>query len=404
MAIVLVCLLAFYLAWNLGANDVANSMGTSVGSKAITLGQALLIAGMVEFVGAVWFGRAVSEKLATGVVNPALFAAVPHTFVQVMVAVLMSAGLWMNLATWFGLPVSSSHAVVGALAGVGWVALGWQAVNWQSIGLISLTWIATPLVSGTIAALFYGILKQGLLDRPDASLRLQEWIPWLSVAIVSILGVIVLPTIVQTLPDIGIAPKVIAISIALFLILLVSSIGFFTLRSHQSHYLVESVLAKFQIVSACGVAFAHGSNDVGNAIAPLAAILFVNQTHQVPIDSLPVPLWILGLGGGGIVAGLALWGRQVITTVGEGIIALQASSGFCAELATATTILLASKFGLPVSTSHALVGAVVGIGLIQDMRQVRWHTLRSIGFTWVITIPVSAGLGAIVFWVLQTLS
>ncbi len=191
--LILTCLLAFYLAWNLGANDVANSMGTSVGSKAVTLRQALIIAGVLEFTGAVLFGQNVSETLVTKVVSPDFFVQTPQIFLAGMLAVLIASGVWMNIATAFGLPVSSSHATVGAIAGFGWAAVGFQAVDWPSIRIITLTWILTPVLSGTIAALFYTAIKRFILDQPHPLQQLQEWIPWLSTLLFSIFGVIVLP-------------------------------------------------------------------------------------------------------------------------------------------------------------------------------------------------------------------
>ncbi len=313
--------LAFYLAWNLGANDVANSMATSVGSKAITLGQALTIAALLEFSGALLFGQTVSQKLATGVIDIRQFAAMPHEFVLGMLAVLLSAGLWMNLATLLGLPVSSSHAVVGAIAGFGAISLGLAAVNWASLEVISIAWVLTPVVSGTIAAIFYAV-----------SAKLPEAIPF----------------------------------------------------------------AKLQVLSACTVAFAHGSNDVGNAIAPFAAILQVIKTGMIPTDALPIPLWVLAIGGLGMVGGLAVWGKNVILRVGEQLVTIEPRGGFCAELATAIAVLAATFGGLPVSTSHALVGAVVGIGLVQG--DVQWEKLTPIVLTWVATIPVAVGLSAGIYW------
>jgi inorganic phosphate transporter, PiT family len=425
--IVLVALLAFYLAFNLGANDVANSMGTSVGSKAVTLRQALIIAGVLEFTGAVLFGSAVSETLATDIVNPVLFAATPKVLLLGMVSVLIACGSWMQIATHFGLPVSSSHAVVGAIAGFSWVAAGIHAVDWSSIGIITLAWIATPMISGAIASLFYSILKHYILDKPDPLFRLREWIPWLSAALLSVVGVIVLPTVskpiqVFLLNHWGIALPAHDIPLGLGAIASVTLtlVSWQQLESIQkkprspiTNYQlpitnpIERQLGRFQVLSACCVAFAHGSNDVGNAIAPLAAIAYILRTGSVPLADLNVPLWILVLGGLGIVSGLAIWGKNVITTVGENIISLKPSGGFCAELATATTVLLASRFGLPVSTSHALVGGVVGIGLVQNFRSIRFSTLRSIGSGWLTTIPITAGLAAGIFsvanWVIGNL-
>jgi inorganic phosphate transporter, PiT family len=407
--LIFAALLAFYLAWNLGANDVANSMGTSIGSKAVTLRQALVIAGVLEFTGAVLFGQRVSQTLATQIVDLDRFAATPQTLLLGMVAVLVSCGLWLNLATFLGLPVSSSHAIVGAIAGFAVVAVGVQAVNWSSIGLISLTWLVTPVVSGAIAALVYSLIQRFVLQHPDPIAQLRQWIPWLSLALFTVFGAIVGPSLSDpmqrwlgdrlpwTLPahDLPLALG----AIATVSLTLVSWRRLETARESG----VEPNFARFQLLSACFVAFAHGSNDVGNAVAPLAVIVHILQTGQVPLEGFAVPVWVLVLGGGGIVAGLAVWGHKVIATIGEGIIALQPSGGFCAELATATTVLLASSMGLPVSTSHALVGSVVGIGLVQNARSLPLKTLGSVVLAWVVTIPVAAGLAAAGFYFVRQL-
>jgi len=398
--IFLVALLAFYVAWNLGANDVANSMGTSVGSKAVTLRQALVIAGVLEFTGAVLFGQEVSQTLATEIVNPALFTNTPQVLLIGMASVLIACGVWLQIATSRGLPVASSHAVVGAIAGFSACAVGINAIAWSSIGLITIGWLITPLLSATVAAVFYSVIKRWILDGPNQLEQLDEWIPWLSVALVSIFGIIVLPPITN-------APLIANLPLPRhdvpLIIGVVAATGI-TLNSwrqlskaSRSASPVEQVLAKFQLLSACFVAFAHGSNDVGNAIAPLAVIAYINTTGNVPQSVLDIPLWILILGGAGIVAGLAVWGKKVIATIGESIISLQPSGGFCAELATATTILLASRLGLPVSTSHALVGGVVGIGLVQNYKSIQFSTLKNIAQAWIVTIPISAALSAGLF-------
>lgn len=422
MTLILTSLLAFYLAFNLGANDVANSMGTSVGSKAVTLRQALVIAGILEFTGAVLFGQQVSQTLVTKIVNPALFAQTPQLLLIGMVSVLLAGGIWLNVATVLGLPVSSSHAVVGAIAGFGSLALGTQAVDWRSLGIISLTWVVTPVISGAIAASFYSLIQRWILHQPDPLRQLREWIPWLSVLLISVFGVIVLPhfshPIQQLLARFGVTipshdvPLLIvaiaSVSLTLFSWKQLDGTGggqkdeTLNLHSplptpHPPLPTPEPLFARFQLLSACFVAFAHGSNDVGNAIAPLAAIHFIQTNGSVPLAGFAIPLWILLLGGAGIVAGLAILGGRVIRTIGENITALQPSGGFCAELATATTVLLASQMGLPVSTSHALVGGVVGVGLVRDRRTVQLDTLKTIGLAWIVTIPVSALLAMALF-------
>jgi len=387
--------LAFYLAWNLGANDVANSMGTSVGSKAITLRQALAIAAVFEFAGAMLLGQNVSGTLATKIVNPHAFAATPQTFLLGMLAVLLAGGVWLNLATFFKLPVSSSHAVVGAIAGFGWLAVGSGAIAWNTVGLISVTWIVTPIVSAILAVLFYHTLQFGILHRPDPLVRLNEWLPWLSAILFGLFGAIAFPDLLA-LPDVPYLGRNMGLIVGTMATLSLTLDGW--KRLQQPDVTVEKILSRFQVVSACFVAFAHGSNDVGNAIAPLAAIAYVLQSQSVPVNNFPIPWWTLLLGAIGIVSGLAIWGRRVITTIGEDITLLQPSNGFCAELATATTVLIASRLGLPVSTSHALVGAVVGIGLLQvNQTPIQFKTLRSIVFGWFITLPVSGLISAVVF-------
>ncbi|MDP5339356.1 MAG: inorganic phosphate transporter, partial [Nodularia sp. (in: cyanobacteria)] len=354
ITLILIALLAFYFACNLGANDVANSMGTSVGSKAITLKQAIIIAGILEFTGAVLFGQEVSQTLATKIANPVLFAATPEIYVIGMVAVLITCGLWLQIATSRGLPVASSHAVVGAIAGFSWVAVGVDAINWSSIGLVSIGWICTPIISSAIAALFYSQIKHWILDQPNSVAQLQQWIPWLSVILLGVFGVIVLPSLTQPLTNYlnqRIGLNLPSYDIPLFTGA-VAAIALTVISWRQLEQVeetadkeqiqttphsplptpIEHLFGRFQVISACFVAFAHGSNDVGNAIAPLAAIVYINRTGSVPINGITIPIWILILGGAGIVVGLALWGEKVIATIGENIITLQPSSGFCAEL------------------------------------------------------------------------
>jgi inorganic phosphate transporter, PiT family len=409
--LIFVCGLALYVACNLGANDVANSMGTSVGSKAITLKQAIIIAGILEFTGAVLFGRQVSSTLATSIANPDLFVTQPQTLLLGMIAVLISCGLWLQIATARQLPVASSHAVVGAIAGFSWVAVGVQAVRWSALGAISLAWVVTPVVSGAVAAGFYLVIKHWILDREQPLIQLEQWLPWLALILVSVFGVIVLPTIVETLPS-NFLPAVprhdFSLGLGGMAALAITLVGWRKLAaeavvntSEAVGAVVERQLARFQLLSACCVAFAHGSNDVGNAIAPLATILYIQSTGTVPQSSLEIPLWVLVLGGVGIVVGLAIWGKQVIATIGEGIIKLEPSSGFAAELATAATILIASGYGLPVSTSHALVGAVVGVGMVKNWQDVRMDTLKSIGLAWIVTIPIATALSALIFIMLR---
>jgi PiT family inorganic phosphate transporter len=409
----LTALLGLYVAFHLGANDVANSMGTSVGSKALTLRRAILLAAILEFAGAVLFGRGVSATLATRLTCADRFAGDPQVLLVGMVSVLLACGIWLQVATSRGLPVASSHAIVGAIAGFSWVAAGVEAVRWGTIAAISITWIATPVFSGAIALGLYRQIDRWILTHPEARRQLDEWLPWLSALLVGAFGAIVLPVLAQA-PAIAavlertenyVPERLLYLSLgAIAIVALTVWNGWQAPDPDRGFSPIEAKFARLQVLSACFVAFAHGSNDVGNAVAPLAAIAYIRRTGTVPGIGFEVPLPILVLGGIGIVAGLALFGKNVITTVGEGIVSLQPSSGFCAELATAITVLLASRLGLPVSTSHALVGGAVGVGWVNARRHqqpIEGTALRGIVWAWLFTVPVGAGLGAALFVLLR---
>jgi PiT family inorganic phosphate transporter len=325
-----------------------------------------------------------------------------------MISVLLSGGIWLQVATSRGLPVSSSHAIVGAIAGFSWVSLGIEAIDWSSMGLITMGWILTPIISGAISAGLYSLIRHWIFNQLHPLSQLQEWTPWLSTLLLSIFGIIVLPTITQPLSQflltdrkLNIPPHDMTIFITGIAAIVLTLISWRQLANSQIDNQIQGLFAKFQVISACFVAFAHGSNDVGNAIAPLAVIYYINQQGKIPSHQLTIPLWILLLGAVGIVAGLAVWGKKVVTTIGENIISLEPSSGFCAELATAMTILLASRLGLPVSTSHALVGGVVGIGLVQNLQAIKLSTIQNIAAAWLITVPVSAALSAMIFTIMN---
>jgi inorganic phosphate transporter, PiT family len=422
MTWLLVVGLAFFLAWNLGANDVANAMGTSVGSKVLTLGQAIVLAGILEFAGAVLFGQEVAATL-TGKVSPLhLFESEPHLFVLSTIAELLAISLWLFGATWGGWPVASSHAAVGAIAGVNAIMFGLGSLDWATLRIITLCWLITPLVSGLISAGAFILLQRGILTRPQPTERWHHWNPWISVAVLGLFGGLILPTVLK--------PIVLALEPHWHLpthdyLLGAGFLGAWGLmhwtasmptgkhldrqiepqqveRQQVERQQIERQLGKFQILSACCMAFAHGSNDVGNAIAPLASFSQFWQTQTVPTSIVSIPLWVLGLGGTGIVLGLATWGKRVIATIGEKLLALTPSYGFCAELGAATTILMASRWGLPLSTTHALIGSVVGIGLVQK-ETFQWATVRQIFTAWLITVPAAMALGAGIFGILRSL-
>ncbi len=387
--IFLCIVLAFYLAMMMGANDVANSMGTSVGSGVLSLGKAIAIAAVMEFIGAVWFGQNVSNTIATGILTPTVFQTNPQQLLLGMLTVLFACGVWLNLANWRKLPVSSSHAVIGSLVGFGLVAQGSEAINWTEIGTISLAWIVTPLISGTLSFTCIKFLQRWIHDD-----NLLEWIPWLSVGVFCVIGFSVAEQF-NSLDSNYLTLGVGVIAVCAFTFWLWVKVERSTEQSEQS---IVAVFSQLQILSASFVAFAHGSNDVSHAIAPLAVAVELVYTGVVPQSAqLTIALWIFVLGGVGIVTGLWLWGKNVIATVGKHITAINPQNGFAAEISTACTILMGSHIGLPLSTTHALVGAVVGVGLSKSDHSIDLQVLKQIGMAWLVTIPASAILGATIY-------
>ena len=390
------------MAWNIGANDVANAMGPSVGSKALTLKRAVLLAAVLEFSGAFFVGSSVSETIQKGIIEPAIFQAEPMTFVFGMMGSLLATGALLQLASYFGLPVSTTHAIVGAVMGFGLCIGGVGAVYWNQLGWIAASWLLSPLLSGLISYALYSLIQNKILLAPAPIAASQKWTPYFvflcfgvaSLSIVynidlspqaafSIAGLIGLTAAIISRPMLepAYAPQAAA----------------FPIQPHQG---VEKIFVSLQILSACLVAFGHGANDVANAIGPVAAVLGVLTTHTLSAESF-VPTWLLALGGAGIVIGLATWGWRVIETIGKKITELTPTRGFAAEFGAAATILLASKLGLPISTTHALIGAVVGVGVARGVKAINLQTIKEIAISWIVTIPLCALFSILAFYFLS---
>lgn len=400
--IAIASLCAINVAWSMGANDVANAMGTAIGSRVLSLGQALVLAGVLEFVGAVFFSQRVVQRLATDITHAEHFADTPQVLVVGMIAVLLASGIWIQLATLWGMPVSSTHAIVGAIAGFTAVAAGIEQVAWSALGQLALAWVLTPLLSGVLAALVYGGIRVGILGQASPLRAWQEWCPWLSVLVIAAFSTALFPAFEELTWSLPLPNQTSGLAIAAI------SVGLLTWQGWRSPPLeapnpIEPCFGRFQIVSSSFVAFAHGANDAGNAIAPFAVILAIATTGLVPLGAFPIPLWLLVAGGVAIIAGLAIQGRKVITTVGEEITTLEPSSGFCAELATAIAVMLAVSLGFPVSTSHALVGSLFGISLINGTARESLGTLGAIVAAWALTVPIATILGGASYWMLVRL-
>lgn len=405
----LAALFGLFMAWGIGANDVANAMATSVGSKALTIKQAIMVAAVFEFLGAVLAGGAVTDTVRKGIVDTDLLAATPELLVYGMLAALLAAGTWLFIASKNGWPVSTTHSIIGAIVGFAAVGIGIDAVQWGKVGEIVISWIASPLIAGFIAYLIYQSVQRLILSQDDPLEQAKRYVP---VYIFFAAFTMTLVTILKGLKHIGLTISlrdsyILAIAIATVIAL----IGAFFIQrikpdkkaeKRQHFYTVERVFGVLMIVTACGMAFAHGSNDVANAIGPLAAVISVAQNGYIAAES-KLPIWVMILGGGGIVIGLATYGRHVIATVGEKITRLTPSRGFSAELAAATTIVIATGTGMPISTTHTLVGAVLGVGLARGIEAIDLRVVGRIFASWVITIPAGAFLAIIFFYIFKTI-
>lgn len=458
-----------YMAWNIGANDVANAIGTSVGSGALTLKHAVILAACLEFTGAFLFGSYVSHTVQTGIVNPQLFESDPLLFVYGMLASLISAGVWLQLASYFGWPVSTTHSIVGAIVGFGLINYGLEAINWSKVSFIFSSWILSPLLGGVISYLVFNLFRRQIFYTSHplaAAKKVTPWIVFPSFFMFSMLLLLngalkwldtplVLPVSITTSLIVGgfaawisslimrriklgegtptspmaYGPEVVVeldkakkhiqrvvssargdlLYSASYLMDEIETMAH-TLKHRIDHApedteykAVERIFSRLQWVSASFMAFAHGANDVANAIGPLSACITVIQTGTLQFAP-STPLWILAMGGAGIVVGLMTWGWRVIETIGRKLTELTPSRGFAAELGAATTIVFASRLGLPISTTHTLVGAVLGVACARGIGALNLSTMRDILISWIVTIPAGASFAILAFYGLKFLS
>lgn len=406
--IILAAVVGFIMAWGIGANDVANAMGTSVGSKALTIKQAIVIAMVFEFAGAYLAGGEVTSTIRKGIIDSSFFTDKPDYLVLGMIASLLAAGIWLGLASWLGWPVSTTHSIIGAIIGFTATGVSMDAVSWDKVGGIVGSWVVTPALSGIIAYLIF-MSAQKLIFSTDKPLEnAKRYVPFY----MGLAGFVMsLVTIKKGLKHVGLELSavngyILAVAIAVALGIL-GKIMIKRLRYSESADAdlqaanVEKVFAILMVVTACCMAFAHGSNDVANAIGPLAAVVsVVGSGGEINANAQLAP-WILPLGGFGIVAGLALFGHRVIKTIGQGITHLTPSRGFAAELAAACTVVIASGTGLPISTTQTLVGAVLGVGMARGVSALNLKIVRNIVVSWVITLPAGAVLSVIFFFALK---
>ncbi len=466
--IALAIIFGLYMAWGIGANDVANAMGTSVGSGALTLRRAVIIAAILEFSGAFLAGTHVSETVRKGIVDPAIFANDGLSFMLGMLSALLAAGVWLQIASWKGWPVSTTHSIVGSVVGFGAVYGGINAVHWDKVGQIAASWIVSPLLSATISYFIFTFILRAIFYDARPLRSAKKIAPYLVFVVITMLSLTMAFKGLKNLKlDLSL-PAAFGVASCVGLVAAIISVWLISkIKSEEDHgesedkltdpnvvkslekatkhlekvhstapghmkadisdtldevrrlrwesqrrydfhtnskeyQQVEKLFIYLQILSACFVAFAHGANDVANAIGPMSAVLSVAMAGGDSIAAkAPVPLWVLALGGIGIVVGLATWGWRVMETIGRKITHLTPTRGFSAEFGAATTIVIATKLGLPISTTHTLVGAVLGVGLARGIGAVNMGTIRDVVVSWVITIPAGAVLAIVFFYGLR---
>ena len=395
-----------YMAWAIGANDVANSMGTSVGAGAVTVGGAIVIAGVFEFLGAFLAGGEVTSTIRNGIIDAESLQHDPDLLVFGMLSALLAAAVWLTIASRFGWPVSATHSIVGAIIGFAMIAIGFEAVHWEEVVTIAASWVVTPILAGTISYLLVLSVQWLIFNKDDPVVYARRYVPVYIFAAVLMTSVV---TFVKGLKHVGLdlsTPVAILYSVLFAAVIacigrvVINRVSFESPTGGQSRFTnVEKVFGVLMIVTASGMAFAHGSNDVANAIGPVAAIVSVVTTGEVSHES-TVPPWVLLIGAAGIVVGLATFGYRVMATIGRKITELTPSRGFAAEFAAASTVVAASGTGLPVSTTQTLVGAVLGVGLARGTGAIDFGVVRTIFVSWIVTLPAGAVLAAAFYYIL----
>jgi PiT family inorganic phosphate transporter len=396
-----------FMAWGIGANDVANAMATSVGSKALTIKQAILVAAVFEFAGAFLAGGQVTSTIRKGIIDAAKVEGNPELLIFGMLAALLAAAVWLLIASRKGWPVSTTHSIVGAIVGFAVVGIGAESVHWSKVGTIVTSWVVSPMLSGFLAFFIFLSVQKLILGTKNPLKNARKYVPFYIFAVGFILALV---TLLKGLAHIGLdlsAGESVMVAIASGFITM--SIGIFAIKRIKINpdedadfrfTNVEKIFGVLMVFTACGMAFAHGSNDVANAVGPVAAIVSIVKTGVVTQNSV-LATWILLLGAIGIVLGLATYGWRVIRTVGKNITELTPSRGFAAELAAASTVVIASGTGIPISTTHTLVGAVLGVGIARGIGALNLRVVRNIMLSWIITLPAGGILAVLFFFLLK---
>jgi PiT family inorganic phosphate transporter len=408
--ITLAVIFGLYMTWGIGANDVANAMGTSVGSGAITVKQAIIIAAIFEFAGAFIAGGQVTKTIRKGIIDPGSITGSPEILVYGMLAALLAAAIWLMVASSRGWPVSTTHTIVGAIVGFAMAGIGMDAVNWGKIGGIVASWVVSPLVGGVIALMLMISIRKLILNTEHPFEQAKKWGPFYVFLVGFIVSLVTLfkglkhLKIDLSIPMSFVVATIFGIVVALIGRMMINRVKVDEAADRDFHYSsVEKAFTPLMIFTACAMAFAHGSNDVANGIGPLAAVVSIVHSGGEVAQKAELPLWILFLGGTGIVVGLATLGYRVMQTIGTKITPLTPTRGYCATLAAATTVVIASKTGLPVSTTHIAVGAVMGVGIARGIGALDLRVIVNIIISWIVTLPIGGALAAIIFFILKAI-
>ncbi len=395
----------FYMAWSIGANDVANSMASAVGAKAISLRQAVLIAGVLTICGAVFLGAHVSGTISKGIVDPKEIGD-PMLVMLGALASILAAAIWVTLATWKSMPISTTHSIVGAVIGFGLIAGGVGVISWGKVGQVVASWALSPIFGCLLAFITFKLISKLILGREKPLASAKKSTP---ICIGAAFFIIAMSLLLKTrLGEMVISDNELfwAFIISLVVATICGMVGFFIIRniehkSEEGYDEVEEIFRKLQIMTSCYVAFAHGANDVANAIGPMATVFTINSEGAIP-EEVSIPIYLLALGGIGIAVGIMTWGYRVIKTLGSKITKLTNTRGFSVDFGTATTVLVASKMGMPISTTHTVVGAIVGVGLARGLDAVDLRIIKKIVVSWLITVPIAAATSALIYLGLLT--
>lgn len=404
----LAAVFGLFMAWGIGANDVANAMATSVGARALTIKQAILVAAVFEFTGASLAGGQVTATIRKGIIDATPVADNPEILVYGMLASLLAAGTWLLFASRRGWPVSTTHSIVGALIGFAVVGIGTDAVQWSKVGSIAASWVISPLVSGTLAFMIFMSVQKLILNTPDPLKSARRYVPYYIFVVAFIMSLV---TLFKGLKHVGLDVSMQeAYGYAFIIGLVAMGVGAWLIKKIKIDPAadvgfrftnVEKIFGILMIFTACSMAFAHGSNDVANAIGPVAAVVSIVSSGGKIAQESALPSWVLLIGAGGIVVGLATMGYKVIQTVGREITKLTPSRGFAAELAAASTVVIASGTGIPISTTHTLVGAILGVGVARGIGALNLRVVRNILMSWVVTLPAGGILSVLFFFTLK---